>query len=149
MRKLGCTQPVRKETGITAHDISNILLKTSNIKPSKQEKLQVRTSYARELKHCKLTTPLMDDFTDLETEMALKAIKSSKAASVDEVLLEFLKFLGPKSRNWLTRLASVAAKTSNIPKLWQAAKVIAILKPGKPANEPSSYRPISLLSTRI
>lgn len=74
--------------------------------------------------------------------MALKAIKSDKAAGVDGVLPEFLKFLGPKGRNWLSRLATVVAKTSKIPKLWRAVKVIALLKPGKPANEPSIYRPI-------
>jgi hypothetical protein len=79
--------------------------------------------------------------------MTQKVIKSGKAAGVDGVLLEFLKFLGPKCRKWLTRLATVVAKTSNIPKLWRAVKVIAILKHGKPANEPSSYRPISLLFT--
>jgi hypothetical protein len=33
-----------------------------------------------------------------------------------------------------------------IPAEFKKAKVIAILKPGKPANEASSYRPISLLS---
>ncbi|KAF0712149.1 RNA-directed DNA polymerase from mobile element jockey, partial [Aphis craccivora] len=78
----------------------------------------------------------MEDFTDSETEMALKVIKSGKAAGTDGVLPEFLKFLGPKGRNWLTRLATAAAKTSNIPKLWRVAKVIAILKHGKPANDP-------------
>ena len=31
------------------------------------------------------------------------------------------------------------------PQTWKHAKVIAILKPGKPATDPSSYRPISLL----
>lgn len=146
MRKLRGAQPVRKEKGITANDISNILFKTSSIKPNKQEKSHAKTSYARELKHCEFTTRLMDEFTDLETEMELKAIKNGKAASVDGVLPKFLKFLGPKGINWLTRLAKTAAKTNNIPKLWRAAKVTAILKPGKPANKPSSYRPISLLS---
>jgi hypothetical protein len=36
--------------------------------------------------------------------------------------------------------------TGKIPPEFKKAKVIAILKPGKPANEASSYRPISLLS---
>ncbi|KAJ8350088.1 hypothetical protein SKAU_G00252180 [Synaphobranchus kaupii] len=34
-----------------------------------------------------------------------------------------------------------------IPKAWRESKVIAILKPGKPAYDPASYRPISLLCT--
>ncbi|KAI5739706.1 hypothetical protein M8J77_022428 [Diaphorina citri] len=32
-----------------------------------------------------------------------------------------------------------------IPKAWRKAKVVALLKPGKDANDPKSYRPISLL----
>lgn len=38
-------QPFGKEKRITAN-ISNILFKTSNIKPNKQEESQARTSYA-------------------------------------------------------------------------------------------------------
>ena len=36
-------------------------------------------------------------------------------------------------------------KLKKSPKLWRKAKVIAILKPGKPADDPASYSPISLL----
>ena len=35
--------------------------------------------------------------------------------------------------------------TNNIPKLWRKSKCIALLKPGKDASSPKSYRPISLL----
>ena len=35
--------------------------------------------------------------------------------------------------------------TATYPHHWRKAKVIAILKPGKPADDPASYRPISLL----
>ena len=37
-------------------------------------------------------------------------------------------------------------KTSKHPESWKQAKIIAILKPKKPAGNPHSYRPISLLS---
>jgi hypothetical protein len=60
LRNIGSTQPVRKEKRVTANDILNILFKTSNIKPNKQEKSQAKTSYARELKHCELTTTLIE-----------------------------------------------------------------------------------------
>ena len=36
--------------------------------------------------------------------------------------------------------------TKNIPKEFRKSKVVAILKPNKPENDPASYRPISLLS---
>ena len=35
--------------------------------------------------------------------------------------------------------------TGKIPKIWRSATVIAIRKPGKPLDDPISYRPISLL----
>lgn len=79
--------------------------------------------------------------------MALKVIKNGKTAKADGVLPEFHKLLGSKGENWLFRLTAAVAKTCDILKLWQVAKVIAILKPDKPTNGPSNYRPISLMST--
>ena len=38
------------------------------------------------------------------------------------------------------------SRINTLPKLWRQAKVIAILKPGKPGRDPKNYRPISLLS---
>lgn len=45
------------------------------------------------------------------------------------------------------KLFSKIIDSGKVPKPWLEAKVIAILKPGKPAQDPKSYRPISLLST--
>lgn len=63
--------------------------------------------------------------------MALKTFKSGKAAGADEILPTFLKFLGPKGRNWLSRLVTAVAKTCNIPKLCRATNLIPLLKSGK------------------
>lgn len=46
-----------------------------------------------------VTTLIIEGFTDLEIEIALKIIKNGKAAEADGVLPEFLKFLGLKSKN--------------------------------------------------
>lgn len=45
----------------------------------------------------------------------------------------------------MTQLINASFRLRYIPKLWQIAKVIIILKPGKPSNKIKSYRPISLL----
>jgi hypothetical protein len=37
-------------------------------------------------------------------------------------------------------------KSGRIPKIWKTANVISLLKPDKPADNPISHRPISLLS---
>lgn len=75
----------------------------------------------------------------------MKLVKSGNAAGVDGILPEFLKFLGPKCNVWITNFFSTVKSYNVLPKLWRETKVIAILKPGKPENDPKSYRPISLL----
>jgi hypothetical protein len=88
----------------------------------------------------------MNDFDVEEVEAALKLLKNGKAAGVDGMLPEFLKHLGTKWKFLLTRLFTSVKNNNTLPKQWREAKVIAILKPGKPDDDPKSYRPISLLS---
>lgn len=45
----------------------------------------------------------------------------------------------------ITHHINAALRLQNVPTYWKIAKVITILKLGKPSAEPSSYRPISLL----
>lgn len=72
--------------------------------------------------------------------------KNIKAAGADSILSEFLKNVGSKGRTWFTQLATVVMQSSTLPKIWHEAKVIALLKPHKHANDPHSYRPISLVA---
>jgi hypothetical protein len=48
--------------------------------------------------------------------------------------------------NWLAAFFSNILSSGIIPSLFKRAKIIALLKPGKPPEDPASYRPISLLS---
>ncbi len=57
-----------------------------------------------------------------------------------------LKHLGPYGIRFLTKIYNICVNTSTIPSIWKTARIIALLKPGKPADQGSSYRPISLLS---
>lgn len=54
--------------------------------------------------------------------------------------------LGPKARLWLANVLFEIFETGNIPRGWETANIIAILKPGKPADNPNSYHPVALLS---
>jgi len=45
LRKLGSTQPTRKEHGITANTFASNLFKTSNIKPTKQMNINIKNEY--------------------------------------------------------------------------------------------------------
>ena len=85
-------------------------------------------------------------FTYDELTAAIKTLKNGKAPGNDNIHTEFLKNLAPEVMRWLQHFLSICLETSTIPSRWKTAKVIATLKPKKPANEPKSYRPISLLS---
>lgn len=51
-----------------------------------------------------------------------------------------------KESFFLSTLINVALRLKYVPQAWKIAKMIVILKPDKPPDKPSSYRPISLLS---
>ncbi|KAG6454980.1 hypothetical protein O3G_MSEX008972 [Manduca sexta] len=76
-------------------------------------------------------------FDNNELTRAINLIKCGKAVGLDNIFLEFLTHFGKNGRKWLLNFFN---------KILETAKVIAILKPGKPAENCASYRPISLLS---
>ena len=72
-------------------------------------------------------------------------MKSGKAPGPDDIHPEFIIHLHNSATNWLRLFLSACLTFQAIPKIWRKAKVIGILKPNKPAEQPKSYRPISLL----
>lgn len=72
-------------------------------------------------------------------------MKEGKASGIDEIQTEIIKHFGNNTQEWLLKFFNECRQTAKIPKQWQAAKVIALLKPGKLPNEPKNFRPISLL----
>lgn len=56
-----------------------------------------------------------------------------------------LKELSEERIRCLTHLYNAILRTSHFPPQWKVAQVTMILKPGKPADDVKSYRPISLL----
>ena len=81
-----------------------------------------------------------------QTKRAIKKAKCSKAVGPDGLSPIMLKYLGPAGLAYLTRLYNNVLNQSIIPPLWKVGRIIPLLKPGKPADEGKSYRPISLLS---
>ena len=71
--------------------------------------------------------------------------EEQQSSGRDDVLVEQLKILGPKSHRWLLTMLNKCFMEYKIPTLWKQSKIIAILKPGKDYAIPNSYRPISLL----
>jgi hypothetical protein len=79
-------------------------------------------------------------------QQVVKTVKNRKAAGFDGIYPEFIKHAGRIGLGWRRSFFNDILSTGKIPPEFKKAKVIAILKSGKPANEASSFRPISLLS---
>ena len=88
-----------------------------------------------------ITSPISEE----DMSEAIKNIKNGNAAGIDGIYPDMITHLGPKAKEWLAIAMTDVIDKSRYPQEWKHARVIAILKPGKPATEPSSYRPISLL----
>jgi ribonuclease HI/exonuclease III len=88
---------------------------------------------------------LNDPITPEELERSLPKSKS-KAVGADLVNNAMLNNLSPKNRTHLLHLFNTLFTKSHVPAQWKESIVLPLLKPGKKAEDPSSYRPISLTS---
>ena len=86
------------------------------------------------------------NITETQTAKAIKAAKNSKAQGPDGISPIMLKHLGPNGIKYLTKIYNNVVNTATIPAIWKQSRIIALLKPGKPVDQGSSHRPISLLS---
>ena len=77
--------------------------------------------------------------------MAIKGIKSRKAAGEDEIRPELLKALTGEEILWLTRVCQVAWKFGKTPRDWQTCVIIPIFKK-EDRKQCTNYKGISLLS---
>lgn len=80
-----------------------------------------------------------------ELEKALNSV-SGKSCGPDNISYTMLKNLPDSEKQKLLVLYNKAFMEGHFPDEWKSAIVIPILKPGKQPLDPSSYRPISLLS---
>lgn len=81
-----------------------------------------------------------------EMQRIIKMLPNKKAPGNDDIRNCMMKNLPEIGFIQLHRLLSACIKLSYFPSSWKSADVIPIHKPNKPATDPNSYRPISLLS---
>ena len=86
-----------------------------------------------------------DTFTTAQIKRAIRDSKNSTATSPDGLTILHLRHLGPLGLQYLCRLYNLSYKHAEIPAIWKHAIIISLPKPGKPINQGTSYRPISLL----
>lgn len=87
-------------------------------------------------------------FTTEQTCKAIKKAKNSKAMGPDNISPIMLKHIGQNGIKFLTNIFNCSVNQAIVPPLWKVGRVIPLLKPNKPADEGTSYWPISLLSPR-
>ena len=77
----------------------------------------------------------------------IKNLKNKKAPGIDGINNMCLKALPKKGIQYITFLINSCLKNCYFPNQFKEAKVVPIRKPNKPYDNPTSYRPISLLSS--
>nr|AMS38375.1 hypothetical protein [Bactrocera tryoni] len=84
--------------------------------------------------------------TNKEVENIIKSrFKPKKAPGFDLVTADVLKNLTRKALEKLTSIINACLNLRYVPLSWKVSEIIMVQKPGKSAQEASSYRPISLL----
>lgn len=89
-----------------------------------------------------------NDLADEEELISIiKKLKNKKSPGIDGVNNSLIKKLPSRGIFYLLYIVNACLKISYFPDRWKLGKVTPILKVGKDPTDPSSYRPISLLSS--
>ncbi|CAK9816290.1 RNA-directed DNA polymerase from mobile element jockey [Anthophora plagiata] len=90
---------------------------------------------------------LTDYFTDTsQVQRKFKTLNNKKSAGNDKIPNLVLKNIPKNITKLYTILFNNMLNHAYFPEYWKKAKTLPILKKGKDSSNPSSYRPISLLS---
>jgi len=93
---------------------------------------------------CQTSIPIKP-FSPKEVVEVIAHTNVSKAPGYDLISGKVLNELPKKAITLLTILYNSMPRLSYYPLLWKFAQIILVPKPGKPINDVTSYRPISLL----
>ncbi|XP_058840533.1 uncharacterized protein LOC131696021 [Topomyia yanbarensis] len=84
-------------------------------------------------------------FSMVDFSIALLSCNNN-APGPDNIKFALLKNLPDSAKKRLLNLFNCFLEQNIVPREWRQVKVVAIQKPGKPASDHHSYRPISMLS---
>lgn len=135
--------PSEKANAIATHFMASHNLGRDLVSPEEGNVLESIVELARR------PSELPDDrrVTAGELVNCLKNCKNMKAPGFDGLFNIVLKHLGVKVTTLLANIFNRCLELGYFPSAWKRSKVVPILKPGKDPTSPSSYRPISLLSS--
>lgn len=87
----------------------------------------------------------IEKFTVDEVKSAIHKQKDKKAPGYDLITAKVLKELPEEGFRLLTFIYNAILINLFVPPQWKVSQIKMIAKPGKPTEDPKSYRPISLL----
>ena len=90
-------------------------------------------------------SPFSDFFTPGRVRSIIAKLPNKKSPGHDQITDKLLKALPRKGLVFLTQIYNAILRTTHIPHKWKHACIVMIHKPNKNKEDPSSYRPISLL----
>ena len=138
-----CHTPVDCANHLSSHLQSHFSTQTP--KPFRStEKAQmkhIRTAHCNTL-HSTFCSP----FSSLELSTAITQLSTSTSSGPDQITCPLLSHLPQSALHFLLYIFNLSWSTHTFPSAWKQSTIIPILKPGKPSDSPSSYRPISLTS---
>lgn len=89
----------------------------------------------------------VDPFTLEELNTAAVKMKSGRAPGLDGIPPEAIKEVAKIVPEWLLDMMNSLLRIQKFPNEWKTARLVLILKGGKPPEKMTSYRPLCLLST--
>ncbi|KAH1022145.1 hypothetical protein HUJ04_011582 [Dendroctonus ponderosae] len=142
IRKLGGGNPPPKQKPpIGSDSVASNIVATSTARKDKAHTKRVKKQL-RSLKPESTETEHSRPFTGEEISAALKNFALVKAPGFDGLHPEFL--INSGKYVWLADFSTNIMQTGEIPQEFKRSKVTAIQRPGKPADQPKTYRPIAL-----
>lgn len=114
---------------------------------SELEQLTSRSQQQQQQQHPLQQQASSPPFTTAEIQEEIDALEPKKSAGWDNINNIVLKRLPTKAIQYLGIIFNSILRCGHFPQQWKLATISMILKPGKSANDVSSYRPISLLSS--
>jgi hypothetical protein len=91
--------------------------------------------------------PPLHRFKQTEIQTVINNLSPKTSPGYDLITGKILQELPPVGIKYITQLLNAYLLLGYFPNQWKVAQIILLLKPGKPPNVPTSYRPISHLPT--
>ncbi|KAL1454475.1 hypothetical protein WDU94_010720 [Cyamophila willieti] len=147
LNKLDGSKKIKQTTNpIHPNKVAAHIVNTSRSPRDRQHTIDIKRSFRNLKRNSQPNPEFSSSFTLADITVALSEIKNNKAPGSDGVHAEFLKNSGDYAKEWLAKFFTDVLNSGKLPNDLKKAKIIALLKPGKPDDHPASYRPIALLS---